>query len=148
MSLKSDVRDAILASQQAALAAELTSQGGLHLTSELNDETINDPSEIAQSSVELGMSGSLETSIDATRATIATLTSLDLVPCTTVGVGALVEANGDLYFVAVASDDVTVDGRTVEGIAPDAPFAQAMEGLRVGETFTVRGTTYTISSVS
>ena len=148
MSLKSDVRDAILAAQKEALEAELTAQGSAHSTSELNDQTINDPSEIAQSSVELGMSSSLEGTIGRLRAKIATLEGLDLADHTTVGPGALVEASGDLYFVAIACDDVTIGGRTVEGISPESPFAQAMEGLTAGDSFTVRDHTYRVTSVA
>lgn len=148
MSPKSEIRDAILEAQRRALDAALTARAAIHRTSELNDEEVNDPTEITQSSVELGMSGSYESTIDRLRANIAALEAVDVGPCPVVDVGALVDVGEEHYFVAVACDDVEVAGVTIEGISPQSPFAQAMAGKAAGDTFTVLGNDYTIDAVS
>lgn len=148
MSFKRSVRDAILAALASSLTSMQEARAGLHRASELNDQTLNDPSEITQSSVELGMSGSLDASLERVHHAIAVLNDLDLAPMNTVQPGAIVTVGDESYFISVAADEVEVEGRTVEPLSPEAPFTRAMLGCAAGDTFTVRGRDYRIDSVS
>lgn len=145
---KSKVRDAVLAAQEAALEKAQAGLSELRQAAELSDEDLNDASEIAQSSVDVGLSGGVADAIQTLRDSINCLTSLDLSPHAEVGQGSLVRIAADHYFVAVAAEDVLVDGTTVQSIAPDSPFGQAMVGKAADESFTVLGQTYRISQIS
>ena len=144
---KGEVRDAVAAAQRAALAAAEAAVAELHGASELTGETINDPSEIAQSSVDLGTADGLDATVRRLRDSLARLESVDLSETTTVGPGSLVQVGTEHYFIAISADDVEVAGTTVQPVSPEAPFSQAMLGRSAGYGFTVRGVSYRIDRV-
>lgn len=148
MNEKSEIRAAVVAAQRAALAAAEKAVADLHGASELNDETVSDPSEVAQSSVELGTSDGMEETLRRLRGSLARLESIELTALTTVGTGAVVQVGSEIFFISVSADDVEVNGMTVEAISPESPFAQAMLGKSAGDSFNVRGTEYRIDRVS
>lgn len=147
MTDKREVRDAVAAAQQAAIVAAERAIAQLHGASELDDETINDPSLIAQSSVDLGTAEALDDTLQPLRDSLAQLEAVDLSPSTTVGPGSLVQVDDEYYFVAISADDVEVNGLTVQSVSPEAPFTQAMLGKSAGDEFTVRGHSYRIDQV-
>jgi transcription elongation GreA/GreB family factor len=147
MTDKREVRDAVAAAQRAAIAAAERAIAQLHGASELDDETINDPSLIAQSSVDLGTAEALDDTLRPLRDSLAQLKAVDLTPSTTVGPGSLVQVDDEYYFVAISADDVEVNGLTVQSVSPEAPFTQAMLGKSAGDEFTVRGHNYRIDQV-
>ncbi len=113
----------------------------------MTGETINDPSEIAQSSVDLGTADGLDATVRRLRDSLARLESVDLSETTTVGPGSLVQVGSEHYFIAISADDVEVAGTTVQPVSPEAPFSQAMLGRSAGDGFTVRGVSYRIDRV-
>ena len=78
MTDKREVRDAVAAAQRAAIAAAERAIAQLHGASELDDETINDPSLIAQSSVDLGTAEALDDTLRPLRDSLAQLEAVGL----------------------------------------------------------------------
>lgn len=61
--------------------------------------------------------------------------------------GAIVETDVRTFFVSASLEEFMVSGRPFFGVSINSPIYQDMKGKRVGDSFTVRGTTYNIRKI-
>ncbi len=61
--------------------------------------------------------------------------------------GAVVVTKDRIFFIAVSSEKIEVEGQLIYGISTNAPIYSAMQGLKKGDAFGFNGTTYTIDNV-
>jgi transcription elongation GreA/GreB family factor len=61
--------------------------------------------------------------------------------------GSLVVANGIYLFVSAALPKITVEGKSILALSPQSPLGAMMMGKRVGDTFEVNGTKYSIQEI-
>ena len=77
---------------------------------------------------------------------------LDKIDATTIAetiiVGSLVKANGIFLYLSVALPKITIDGINVIALSPQSPLGNKLMGNKVGFTFEINKTHYTIESVS
>ncbi|MEO5996749.1 MAG: hypothetical protein ABIN89_08450 [Chitinophagaceae bacterium] len=66
---------------------------------------------------------------------------------TTVESGAVVVTNERIFFIAVSSEKVEIDGEVIYGISTNAPIYSVMQGLAKGDRFEFNGTAYDIEKV-
>lgn len=66
---------------------------------------------------------------------------------TKVALGSLVAVNGMWLFIAAALPKITLDGKTIIAVSPQAPLGSALMGQEVGFTTTVNGSTFTIHQI-
>jgi len=64
-----------------------------------------------------------------------------------VALGSLVQANGMLLFVSTALPKITIDGKTIFAVSPQAPLGSKLMGNEVGVSFEINSTTYHIEKV-
>jgi len=64
-----------------------------------------------------------------------------------VKLGAVVVTDKQTFFVSVSIEQFDVDGVTYVGLSTSSPLYQAMKGKSEGETFSFKGTTYTIKEI-
>ena len=65
----------------------------------------------------------------------------------TVILGSLVKANGIYLYLSLALPKISVDGANVIALSPQSPLGNKLMGNKVGFTFEINGTKYTIESV-
>ncbi len=76
------------------------------------------------------------------------LKSLDVTQVSTqVEPGAVVVTNHRVFFIAVSSEKVEIDGEIIFGISTNAPIYSAMRGLKKGGQFEFNGIPYQIENV-
>lgn len=68
-------------------------------------------------------------------------------PQNTIGPAALVGTSHGAFLIAVNAGEFVLDGKKVYAISTQAPIAQKMIGLRQGDSFTMNGRAYLITSV-
>ena len=61
--------------------------------------------------------------------------------------GSLVKANGILLYLSVALPKITIDGVNIIALSPQSPLGSHLMGNKVGFTFEINKTHYTIESV-
>ena len=61
--------------------------------------------------------------------------------------GSLVKANGILLYLSVALPKITIDGVNIIALSPQSPLGSHLIGNKVGFTFEINKTHYTIESV-
>ena len=66
---------------------------------------------------------------------------------TKVTLGSLVAVNGMWLFIAAALPKITLDGKTIIAVSPQAPLGSALMGQEVGFTTTVNGSMFTIHQI-
>ncbi len=66
---------------------------------------------------------------------------------TTIEPGAVVVTDQRIFFIAVSSEKVEVDGEVIYGISTNAPIYSVMQGLAKGDKFEFNGTAYDIQNV-
>ena len=66
---------------------------------------------------------------------------------TKVALGSLVAVNGMWLFIAAALPKITLDGKTIIAISPQAPLGSALMGQEVGFTTQINGNQYTIAAI-
>ena len=66
----------------------------------------------------------------------------------TIIVGSLVKANGIFLYLSVALPKITIDGINVIALSPQSPLGNKLMGNRVGFTFEINTTKYTIEEIS
>ena len=66
----------------------------------------------------------------------------------TIIVGSLVKANGIYLYISVALPKITIDGINVIALSPQSPLGNKLMGNRVGFTFEINTTKYTIEEIS
>lgn len=64
-----------------------------------------------------------------------------------VALGSMVQANGLLLFVATALPKISIEGKTVFAVSPQAPLGSKMMGNETGFSFEINGTVYTIENI-
>lgn len=67
--------------------------------------------------------------------------------CTKVALGSIVEVNGMWLFIAAALPKITVNGKTIIAVSPQAPLGSAIFGQEVGFEVMVNGSNYTINHI-
>jgi len=67
--------------------------------------------------------------------------------CTIVQPGALVFTTAGIFFIAISSDEIIIDGEEYCMISVDSPIGAAMAGKRAGESFTFRGKKFSIEHI-
>jgi hypothetical protein len=65
----------------------------------------------------------------------------------TIVLGSLVKANGIYLYLSLALPKINVDGVNVIALSPQSPLGNKLMGNKVGFTFEINTTTYTIESV-
>jgi hypothetical protein len=65
----------------------------------------------------------------------------------TIVLGSLVKANGIYLYLSLALPKITVESVTVIALSPQSPLGNKLMGNKVGFTFEINTTTYTIESV-
>ncbi len=82
------------------------------------------------------------------RAEMGLLNALDVTqPSIQVEPGAVVVTNQRIFFIAVSSEKVEIDGEEIIGISTNAPIYSAMRGLKKGGQFEFNGTSYQIENL-
>ena len=66
---------------------------------------------------------------------------------TKVALGSLVAVNGMWLFIAAALPKITLDGKTIIAVSPQAPLGSALMGQEVGFTTQINGNQYTIAAI-
>ncbi len=66
---------------------------------------------------------------------------------TTIDPGAIVVTDQRIFFIAVSSEKVEVEGEVIFGISTNAPIYSVMQGLAKGDRFEFNGTAYKIEKV-
>ena len=61
--------------------------------------------------------------------------------------GAVVRTDKSTFFVSTSIEQFEVAGNPILGLSVHSPLYQAMKGKRVGETFTYKKTSYTITEI-
>lgn len=64
-----------------------------------------------------------------------------------IALGSLVEANGMLLFISAALPKITIEDRTVIAVSPQSPLGSKLMGNRVGLTFEINTTVYSITDI-
>ena len=134
---KRRVRDAMAQLAREELEATRGNVDSQQQAAEIDQDEPVSSDETSQSDVAGEMHGLLEEALERQEAGLAALEELDLSSADAVRAGAVVGFAGQRYLVGVVSGEVEVDGATYEGISTDSPAFAAIEGLHVGETFTV-----------
>lgn len=65
----------------------------------------------------------------------------------TIVLGSLVKANGIYLYLSLALPKINIDGVNVIALSPQSPLGNKLMGNKVGFTFDINTTTYTIESV-
>jgi len=65
----------------------------------------------------------------------------------TIILGSLVKANGIYLYLSLALPKINIDGINVIALSPQSPLGNKLMGNKVGFTFEINGTKYTIESV-
>ena len=68
-------------------------------------------------------------------------------PADVVERGAVVVTDQRIFFIAVSTEEIEVEGTRVFGMSEKAPIYSHMKGLRAGDTFSFNGTHYTIVDI-
>ncbi len=89
----------------------------------------------------------LEEPLRAAEAKIAVLEAIDFGPKETVEPGAIVTVGGRHFVIGVSTDRFTCEGVELRGLSPMAPFCQAIDGLRKGDTAEFGGRTITVDEI-
>lgn len=78
----------------------------------------------------------------------AVLDKMDpLVVAETIILGSLVKANGIYLYLCLALPKINIDGINVIALSPQSPLGNKLMGNKVGFTFEINGTKYTIESI-
>ena len=136
---KHRVKDAFVANAQARLESLLASAAAESEAADLDQDSAYSIDDIAQSDSAGDLTGLLERSAAAQRASIDNLRALDVSPTDRVGPGAIVEVDGQRYLVGVSSAAVDVEGASYDGLSLDAPLYAAIAGRRAGDAVDFRG---------
>ena len=82
---------------------------------------------------------------DALAEEIAVLKGIETIdPTEEIQLGDVIHTDHGRFFVAVASDEFTVDGQSYQGISTESPLFQALLGKHNGDTVTVNGNDWTL----
>jgi hypothetical protein len=65
----------------------------------------------------------------------------------TIIVGSLVQANGIYLYLSAALPKISIDGITIIALSPQSPLGNKLMGNKVGFTFEINTTKYTIESI-
>ncbi|TDE54390.1 hypothetical protein [Flavobacterium sp. GT3P67] len=65
----------------------------------------------------------------------------------TIIVGSLVEANGIYLYLSVALPKITIEGVNIIALSPQSPLGNKLMGNKVGFTFEINTTKYTIEDI-
>lgn len=144
---KPAIRRRLLAVMQGGVGAAADQARTDQTAAEIDPGSAYTIDDLGQSDEDGELRGEMQGVADGARAAINRLKKLDVTPTDTVRPGAVVSFGGDNYFIGVAAEEFTADGRTFTGIATDAPIYSAIEGLRRGDRFTFRDTEYLIDAV-
>ncbi|NRT11301.1 hypothetical protein [Flavobacterium sp. 14A] len=61
--------------------------------------------------------------------------------------GSLVKANGIFLYLSLALPKITIDGINIIALSPQSPLGSKLMGNKVGFTFAINTTTYTIEEI-
>jgi hypothetical protein len=90
----------------------------------------------------------MEDELEFTQMEMGFLKSLDVTQVSIqVEPGAVVITNQRIFFIAVSSEKVEIDGEVIFGISTNAPIYSAMRGLKKGAQFEFNGIAYQIEDV-
>lgn len=64
-----------------------------------------------------------------------------------VALGSLVKANNTFLYVSVALPKITVDDVVILALSPESPLGTKLIGQKIGSTFEIHSTTYTIHEI-
>lgn len=69
-------------------------------------------------------------------------------PLDIAGIGALVQTNNGLFWLAAPMGKITIQNTDIMVISPQSPAGKSMLGKKVGDTFELNGTVFQILSVT
>lgn len=64
-----------------------------------------------------------------------------------ISLGSLVYCNAATYYISISIGKIELENQTIFGISPVSPIAQAMKGLKAGDSFVFNGKSILIKSV-
>lgn len=65
----------------------------------------------------------------------------------TIALGSLVKANGIWLYISLALPKITIDGSNILALSPQSPLGAQLMGQKIGFSFEVNGTKYTVEDV-
>lgn len=134
---KNRVRDALLADARAELQASVENVEGEHAAAEVVEDSSTSVDDISHADEAGDLAGLFEDSASRQTERVTQIEGIDFTVRDTVGVGSIVEIDGQRYVVGVVASPFEADGVSYEGISEDSPLYQAISGKRAGEEFTV-----------
>lgn len=136
---KQRVKDALIGQAEAELRSSRTNVTRQDSAAELDPDSSFSVDDQSQSDEAGDMGRLLEGVADRQAGILKQIRTLDFEITSAVAPGALVGFDGDRYVVGVVAAPFDCDGVTYEGLSTDAPIYPALEGLRLGDTFSFGG---------
>lgn len=134
---KQQVKDVLLARSRAQVEASQESIDDHESAAEVDQDSSLSVDALSQADAAGDLTALFEENAAKQAADVAAIEALDVSPKTSVEPGAIVGFGGARYLVGVVADSFDVDGTSYEGISLDSPVYAAIEGLVVGDQFSV-----------
>lgn len=136
---KMRVKDAMLDRARAELRAQVDNADTERDAGQLDQDTSLTADEISQAYEAGDLEGLSADSAAQQQRVVEQIEGLDFTQTDRVAAGAIVGFGGLRYVVGVGVGPFDCDGVTYEGIAVDSPVYAEIEGLRVGDSFSLEG---------
>lgn len=65
-----------------------------------------------------------------------------------IALGSLIKANNMYLFMSLALPKITIDNITIIALSPQSPLGAKLMGMKVGDSFEISGTHYSISEIA
>lgn len=136
---KQRVKDALVAQARAELEASEAQVSSEEAAATLDQHSSYAVDDLSQSDEAGDMSALFTEAAARQQANLSAIEALDVSPTDIVKPGAIVGFGGARYLVGVVADSFEVDGVSYEGISTGSPICDALAGLRLGDSFELRG---------
>lgn len=145
--MKEEIKNKLIELQKKMIAEFEEKVQDVHSMVDIDEEDTHDPEDFSHQYEAGEMEQLVKSQLYRAKEKLNDLKNMSIEPSSIVESGAIVETDKRNFVIGFSSTPFEIDEKEFVGISKGAPVYAAMDGKKVGDSFEVGGTNYTIKNI-
>ncbi len=145
--MKEEIKNKLIELQKKMIAEFEEKVQDVHSMVDIDEEDTHDPEDFSHQYEAGEMEQLVKSQLYRAKEKLNDLQNMSIEPSSIVESGAIVETDKRNFVIGFSSTPFEIDEKEFVGISKGAPVYAAMDGKKVGDSFEVGGTNYTIKNI-
>ena len=145
--MKEKIKNKLIELQKKMIAEFEEKVTDVHSMVDIDEEDTHDPEDFSHQYEAGEMEQLVKSQLYRAKEKLNDLQNMSIEPSSIVESGAIVETDKRNFVIGFSSTPFEIDEKEFVGISKGAPVYAAMDGKKVGDSFEVGGTNYTIKNI-